>query len=223
MLSWTETLTCDLSALGGIRSPHLIRSTSKHWCLLVFRDPAPSAFLRATAGAIAGPVHDACHRRRLQRAARGVDMPEQAALHGRSAPLDVGRQGPSNIGREGQRVDSAALAPHPQHAARPVDVVQFQSGDLARPKLEPCRQHDRGKSRRPARVRRSQPVSKAASSVGVKAFGSEAAGHAAGAGTASANGTRITSSSSKNRSRDRSEVATHLAHPLLLPFAFGPS
>ena len=57
---------------------------------------------------------------------------------------EVGGQGFADVGGQRQAVVLASLAPHLQLAGPPIDVIEFQGDDLARPQPQAGQQEDDG-------------------------------------------------------------------------------
>ena len=97
----------------------------------------------------------------------------------RAAVAEIVDQRLANINRERQPLVPILFAANNQLAGTPVDVCEFELGDLARTQAE-AREHVRiAKSRRPTAVVRSQLANRRATSSAGSAFGNDAHRHAA--------------------------------------------
>src|SRR5262245_60879046 len=74
-----------------------------------------------------------------------------AAGRFRSPVLKVGRNRLSHVMRQGQRPLRAALAIHAQTALAPIDIAQFEPGDLSCTQPEPRKQQQDGSIAQPVR------------------------------------------------------------------------
>ena len=75
----------------------------------------------------------------------GLGSDEQTPCRaGRAMVAEVDGHGFADISGKGKTVVIAALAPHRQHADPPIDVIEFQREDLARPQPQAGQKEDDG-------------------------------------------------------------------------------
>ena len=76
--------------------------------------------------------HDCEHSARGQRLVRSSHAQEEMpGFGGGTGTAQIGRDGAPDIDRQGQAFVPVPFAPHDDLASAPVDVIQFQGGDLA--------------------------------------------------------------------------------------------